>query len=149
MIEQSRKVLHQGLVLFVFAAIFAFGFVTLLQFMAFPWLFIALLLMHVGIFSFIASKRMLKKVGFNVRSYYRFQYLLLIPYLFGMAYAFLHHAGILPLFSEAKLLITLAYSAVCFVLTIWNFVRMKNDLQGQHQAIDPPFDTKSLKTKQK
>lgn len=125
------KSLRTGLVLFIVAAVFTFGFITLLQFLEIPVFFVALVLMHVGIFTFIASKRVFKKAGYDVRNYYKTQYVLLIPYVVVMVYTFACRFGLLPMFEDAKTIFTLCYTGLCVLITIWNLLRMKRDLERQ------------------
>lgn len=120
-----------GLVLFALGALFTFGFITLLQFMPMPWFFIALVAMHCGIALFIISKRLFKRYSYIVARYYRLEYFMLIPYLMIMAYAFASKAGIVPLFETEKILVTTAYTIVCFIMTLWNFMRMRKDVLNQ------------------
>ncbi|WP_139651080.1 hypothetical protein [Raoultibacter phocaeensis] len=120
-----------GLVLFALAALFTFGFITLLQFAPMPWFFGALIAMHAGIALFIVSKRLFKSCSYIVARYYRLEYVLLVPYLLIMAYAFASKAGVVPLFETQKSIVTLAYTAFCFGMTLWNFARMRKDVRNQ------------------
>lgn len=123
------------MVLFILAALLTFGFITVLQFIPMPWFFLALLLMHVGIFTFIASKRVLRKAGFNTRTFFRNQYLLLLPYVLIMIYTFACRFDLLVMYSDIKAIVTLAYTLFCLVFTIVNFIRMKNDFSFQLNEI--------------
>lgn len=129
--SESKKNLKTGMILFAIAAVLTFGFITLLQFVPVPWFFLALILMHVGILAFIVSKRLLRKTGFNTRTYFKRQYLLLLPYLAVMVYTFACRFGLLVMVSEAKIVFTLVYTGVCLVFTVWNFLSMKKDFNFQ------------------
>lgn len=133
--DRTDTVFRGNLMLFALAALLTFGFITLLQFIAVPWFFLVLIAMHGGIALFIVSKRRFKKTGFSVSRYYKTQYIMLIPYLLIMFYAFATRAGIVPAYDDAKMAVTLAYSAFCAVLTVWNFLRMKKDLADQYDII--------------
>lgn len=124
-----------GLVLFALAALFTFGFITLLQFTPMPWFFGALVAMHAGIALFIVSKRLFKSCTYIVAQYYRFEYVLLVPYLLIMAYAFASKAGVVPLFETEKSIVTLAYTAFCLIMTLWNFTRMRKDVRCQQDEV--------------
>ena len=126
---------NTGLALFALAALLTFGFSTLLQFTPRPWFFGALIAMHCGIALFIISKRLFKNCTYIVARYYRFEYLLLVPYLLIMAYAFASKANIVPLFETEKSIVTLAYTFTGLVLTIWNFQRMRKDVLNQQDEV--------------
>lgn len=126
---------NTGLALFALAALLTFGFITLLQFTPMPWFFGALIAMHCGIALFIISKRLFKNCTYIVARYYRFEYLLLVPYLLIMAYAFASKANIVPLFETEKSIVILAYTFTCLVLTIWNFQRMRKDVLNQQDEV--------------
>lgn len=126
--------LQTGLLLFILASVFTFGFIALLQFTPMPWFFLVLILMHVGIFMFIASKRYLRNTGFNVRSYYTRQYLLLAPYGLIMLYTFAGRWGLFPLNDGIKTILILAYTVLCVLLTISTYLHLKADLNRQLNA---------------
>lgn len=139
--QTPKSNLRKGLILFVVAALFTFGFITLLQFTPVPWFFLVLVLMHAGIFSFILSKRLLKNTGFNTRTYFRRQYLLLLPYVAIMLYTFACRFGLLVMFADAKMVFTVAFTAVCIVFTVWNFLSMKKDLNAQLEKNPQAFNS--------
>lgn len=124
-----------GLALFALGAALTFGFITLLQFAPMPWFFVALVAMHGGIALFIVSKRMFKRRSYIVARYYRLEYIMLLPYLPIMAYAFASKAGIVPVFDTEKSLFTIAYTLACFIVTLWNFQRMRKDILGQQAEV--------------
>lgn len=124
-----------GLTLFALAALLTFGFITLLQFAPMPWFFGALIAMHCGIALFIVSKRLFKNCTYIVARYYRFEYLMLVPYLLIMAYAFASKAGIVALFETEKSIITIVYTIFCFIMTAWNFQRMRKDVRNQQDEV--------------
>ena len=124
-----------GLTLFALAALLTFGFITLLQFVPMPWFFGALIAMHCGIALFIVSKRLFKNCTYIVARYYRFEYLMLVPYLLIMAYAFASKAGIVALFETEKSIITIVYTIFCFIMTAWNFQRMRKDVLNQQDEV--------------
>ena len=124
-----------GLTLFALAALLTFGFITLLQFVPMPWFFGALIAMHCGIALFIVSKRLFKNCNYIVARYYRFEYLMLVPYLLIMAYAFASKAGIVALFETEKSIITIVYTIFCFIMTAWNFKRMRKDVRNQQDEV--------------
>jgi len=129
--KESIQDTKKPLILFALAALFTFGFITLLQFAPMPWFFVALLAMHGGIALFIISKRMFKSQELAVSQFYRTQYILLIPYLFVMFYTFASKAGIVPLFTTEKTAFVLIYSVLCGFITIWNYLRLKKSLENQ------------------
>ena len=126
---------NTGLALFALAALLTFGFITLLQFTPMPWFFGALIAMHCGIALFIISKRLFKNCTYIVARYYRFEYLMLVPYLLIMAYAFASKAGIVALFETEKSIITIVYTIFCFIMTAWNFQRMRKDVRNQQDEV--------------
>lgn len=93
--------------LFVVAALLTFGFITLLQFTPISWFFVVLILMHVGIFTFIASRRVIQGAGNDARTYCRNQYLLLLPYLLILLYTFACRFGLLEMHVDVKTAVTL------------------------------------------
>lgn len=99
--------------------------------MSMPWLAVVLVAMHVGIALFIVSKRIFKNLGLDVKRFYNTQYVLLLPYLLVMFYTFAAKAGLLPLFASEKTTVVLVYSAVCVLVTVWNYLRMKSSLTQQ------------------
>lgn len=124
-----------GLALFALAALFTFGFITLLQFTPMPWFFGALIAMHGGIVLFIVSKRLFKNCTYIVARYYRFEYIMLVPYLLIMAYVFASRAGVVPLFETEKSVVTIVYTVFCFAMTAWNFQRMRKDVLNQQSEM--------------
>lgn len=129
--EESKKNLDKGMLIFALASLLTFGFIMLLQFTPMPWFFLVLVLMHVGIFAFIVSKRLLRKTGFNTRSYFKRQYLLLLPYLAVMVYTFACRFGLLVMFAEGKMIFTIVYTVICLAFTVWNYMSMTKDFSFQ------------------
>lgn len=121
----------RALALFILAALFTFGFITLLQFAPMPWFFLVLVAMHIGIALFIISKRSFKKFDLEVSQFYKTQYLLLLPYLLVMLYTFTSRAGLVPLLTDEKTAFVLFYSSLCALITIWNYIRLTKSLQHQ------------------
>lgn len=129
--HESPQATKRPLILFALAALFTFGFITLLQFAPMPWFFLVLVAMHGGIALFIISKRMFRSQDITVSRFYRTQYLLLIPYLLVMFYTFASKADLVPLFTDEKTIFVLFYSALCGFVTVWNYLRMKKYLEDR------------------
>jgi hypothetical protein len=133
--ERSGKDFKRNLALFITAAVVTFGFITLLQVLPMPWFIVALVVMHGGIALFIVSKRRFRKTGFEVSRFYTAQYLMLLPYVLIMLYAFATRAGIVPALTEVKVVVTLAYTVLCAIFTTVNCLRMKKELERQYIII--------------
>ena len=115
--------------LFLAAIAVTFGFIAALQFIAFPWFFLALLCMHVGVFLFIFSKKRFQKEGFEVKKFYSLEYKLLALYLPILALKVLSSLEVLhfdPTLKTALILIVTVFSLVVSAVNAVKLYRYLN-----------------------
>ena len=110
--------------LFLAAIAVTFGFIAALQFIAFPWFFLALLCMHVGVFLFIFSKKRLQKAGFQVKKFYSLEYKLLALYLPILALKVLSSLEILHFDPTLKTVLILVVTVVSLAVSAANAVKL-------------------------
>ena len=122
--------MNKNILLFIFGVVLTFTFITLLQFTNPPLFFIFLVLMHVGIFCFIISRRGFRKQGIEVAKFYKIQYILLAPYLLIMLYKILTSVGILPMLEDVKAPITLAFTAIAVIVSAFNIGLLCRQCRG-------------------
>lgn len=120
-----------GLALFLAAAIVTFGCLVAMQLVERPWFFVVLVAMHGGIALFVASKRAFSAAGFDMRAYFKMEYLMLLPFLLLMLYSFASKAGIAAPMGAAKGALVFVYAVACFAITFQNFRRMQHDARAQ------------------
>ena len=105
--------------IFISAVAVTFGFIAMLQFVPFPWFFLALAIMHFGVFLFIYSKKRFIRSGYDVRSFYSLEYKLLALYLPILLAKLLASFGVIPFPSPLKttliIVVTLFSAAVSIV----------------------------------
>lgn len=106
--------------LFLAAIAVTFGFIAALQFIAFPWFFLALLCMHVGVFLFIFSKKRFQKAGFQVKKFYSLEYKLLALYLPILALKVLSSLEILHFDEMLKTVLILIVTVFSLVVSAVN-----------------------------
>lgn len=110
--------------LFLAAIAVTFGFIAALQFIAFPWFFLALLCMHVGVFLFIFSKKRFQKAGFQVKKFYSLEYKLLALYLPILALKVLSSLEILHFDPTVKTVLLLVVTVLSLVVSAANAVKL-------------------------
>ena len=123
--------MNKNLVLFILGVIFTFTFITLLQFFAPPLFFVFLILMHVGIFCFILSRRGFRRQGIDVAKYYKVEYAFLLPYLVIMLYKILTSIGILPMYETVKTVVSLCVTAVAAVVSVINIIGLHKSVKAK------------------
>ena len=114
--------MNKNILFFALGAFFTFSFITLIQLVNPPLFFVFLVLMHVGIFFFILSRRGFKKQGIDVSKFFKIQYILLVPYLLVMVYKILTSVGVPPMFEEVKMVATLILTAIAIVISVINIM---------------------------
>ena len=110
--------------LFLTAIAVTFGFIAALQFIAFPWFFLALLCMHVGVFLFIFSKKRFQKAGFQVKKFYSLEYKLLALYLPVLALKVLSSLEIIHFDPTLKTVLILVVTVVSLAVSAANAVKL-------------------------
>lgn len=118
--------------LFLTAIAVTFGFIAALQFIAFPWFFLALLCMHVGVFLFIFSKKRFQKAGFQVKKFYSLEYKLLALYLPILALKVLSSLEILHFDPTWKTVLILVVTAVSLAFSAANAVKLHRYLKAKN-----------------
>lgn len=136
----SREKASLSLGLFLAAAIVTFGCLVIMQFLERPWFFVALVAMHGGIAMFIVSRKTFKSRGFDMQSYFRMEYIMLLPFLLLMFYTFASNAGLAEPLNSAKGSMVSVYSIICFAITFWNFRHMQHDARIQAAAASKQAD---------
>ena len=118
--------------LFLAAIAVTFGFIAALQFIAFPWFFLALLCMHVGVFLFIFSKKRFQKAGFQVKKFYSLEYKLLALYLPILALKVLSSLEILHFDPTWKTVLILVVTVVSLAFSAANAVKLYRYLKAKN-----------------
>lgn len=109
---------------FLIANFFTFGLIAALQFVEIPYFFLVLLAMHGGVFLFIASKRGFKKLDVDVKKVYLLQDILLALYLPILAAKLMSRFGWISFPADLKMILVLLLTAVSYLITAWNSVRL-------------------------
>ena len=120
--------------LFVSAVCVTFGFIALLQIIPFPWFFLALLLMHFGVFLFIFSKKCFKAEGYDVARFYSIEYKLLALYLPILALKLMSSFGILHFDDTLKAVLIIAVTLFSVVVSIHNATKLYKYIKTKKQA---------------
>ena len=115
--------------LFVTAIIVTFGFISLLQFIPFPWFFIALVCMHGGVFLFIFSKKGFKKRGYDVSRFYSLEYKLLALYLPILAAKMMAAFGLFEFSEVLKTSLIAAVTLFSVAVSIINAKKLYNTIK--------------------
>ena len=112
--------MNKNILFFILGIVFTFSFITLLQFFSGFAFVRCLILMHVGIFFFILSKRGFKKQGMDVSKYYKREYICLFPYLAIMLYKILTTLKIVPMMEPLKITVSLTITVIAVLVSIFN-----------------------------
>lgn len=115
--------------LFIAAEIVTFGFIAALQFIPFPWFFIALLCMHCGVFLFIFSKKRFTKLGYDVKSFYSLEYKLLALYLPVLLAKLLSSFGLFTFDPTLKSVLIIAITAFSAVMSVINSTKLYKSIK--------------------
>lgn len=110
--------------LFLAAEVVTFGFIAALQFIPFPWFFIALLCMHGGVFLFIFSKKRFIKSGYDVKRFYTLEYKLLALYLPVLLAKLLSSLGLFTFDPMLKSVLIIAITLFCAALSCVNSIKL-------------------------
>ena len=115
--------------LFIAAQIITFGFIAALQFIPFPWFFIALLCMHGGVFLFIFSKKRFAKLGYDVKKFYSLEYKLLALYLPVLLAKLLSSFGLFTFDPTLKSVLIIAITAFSAVVSAINSTKLYKSIK--------------------
>ena len=115
--------------LFVAAEIITFGFIAALQFIPFPWFFIALLCMHGGVFLFIFSKKRFTKAGQDVKKFYTLEYKLLALYLPVLLAKVLSSIGLFTFDATLKSVLIIAITVFCAIVSTINSIKLYTNIK--------------------
>jgi hypothetical protein len=94
--------LTKPILLFVFAQILTFGFITLLQFVEGVYFVLTLILMHVGIVTFILARKQFKRQCLDVSNHFKIAYFFLALYLPVLIYKLM---SLIFLFTQNDILV--------------------------------------------
>ena len=104
---------------FVFSNLVTFGLIATLQFVDFPWFFLVLVAMHMGVILFIASKRGFKKLGLDVKREYLVQDVLLALYLPILGAKLMSRFGWIAFPEGLKMALVLTLTGISYVITVF------------------------------
>ena len=110
--------------LFVLSNLVTFTLIATLQFVEFPWFFLVLAAMHMGVFLFIASKRGFKKQGIDVKREYLTQDILLALYLPILGAKLMSRFGWIVFPETLKMILVLSLTGVSYVVTVFSAVSL-------------------------
>ena len=120
--------------LFISAIAVTFGFIALLQFIPFPWFFVALVCMHGGVFMFIFSKKRFKKSGFDAGRFYSLEYKLLALYLPILAAKLLSSFGLFEFNPTLKTVLIAVVTVFSVIVSIINAKKLYNEIKSSEIA---------------
>lgn len=128
------KSIKKAFYLFVTAIIVTFGFIAFLQFIPFPWFFVALVCMHGGVFLFIISKKRFKIAGFDASRFYSLEYKLLALYLPILAAKLTASFGLFEFNETLKTALIAAVSLFSAAVSIVNAKKLYNKIKKSETA---------------
>ena len=104
---------------FILSNILTFGLIATLQFVDFPWFFLVLVAMHMGVILFILSKRGFKKLALDVKREYLIQDILLALYLPILGAKLMSRFGWIEFPGELKTALVLSLTGISYVITVF------------------------------
>ena len=104
---------------FILSNFVTFGLIATLQFVDFPWFFLVLVAMHMGVILFIASKRGFKKLELDVKREYLVQDVLLALYLPILAAKLMSRFGWIDFPAGLKTALVLTLTGISYVITVF------------------------------
>ena len=119
--------------LFISAIAVTFGFIALLQFIPFPWFFVALVCMHVGVFLFIFSKKQFKKAGYDVGRFYSLEYKLLALYLPILAAKLVSSFGLFYFDPRIKVALIGSVTVFSVIVSVINAKVLYGEIKNRNQ----------------
>ena len=115
--------------LFVLSNLVTFGLIATLQFVEFPWFFLVLAAMHMGVFLFIVSKRGFKKKGIDVKREYLVQDLLLATYLPILGAKLMARFGWIVFPETLKMVLVLSLTGISYIITVFTAASLYRKLR--------------------
>ena len=123
----------KSFVLFISAICVTLGFIALLQFIPFPWFFLALICMHVGVFLFIYSKKRFKADGYDASRFYSLEYKLLALYLPILAAKLLSSLGLFYFDPRIKTMLIAIVTILSLIISILNAKTLYKEIKNRNQ----------------
>ncbi|MBQ2862866.1 MAG: hypothetical protein IJE84_01695 [Clostridia bacterium] len=120
--------------IFICAVAVTFGFIAMLQFVPFPWFFLALVCMHFGVFLFIFSKKRFVREGYDVSSFYSTEYKLLALYLPILAAKLMSSFGLFYFDSTLKTVLIAIVTVFSVIVSAFNAKKLYNKIKDQESS---------------